>query len=69
MLVVRRISNMTRKMVDYSSQDSPYILDENHGDGYSLDIVDTLRSLKAGIRICKEDNDKMIQSQERLVRA
>ena len=34
MLARRRRSKMTRNMVDYSSQYSPYKLDEQHGDGY-----------------------------------
>jgi len=53
---------MTRKMVDYNSQDSPYKSDEQHGDEYSLDIKDTLRSLKEDIISCKVDNDRIIQS-------
>ena len=51
---------MTSKMVDYRSRDSPYGLDEQHGVGNSYDLVETLRSLKAEIRSCKEDNDKII---------
>ncbi len=51
---------MTRKMVDYSSRDSPYRSDEQHGDEYSFDIVDTLRSLKATIISFKVDNDEII---------
>jgi len=38
---------MASKMVEYSSSDSPYKLDEKHGDGHSPNIVGTLRSLKA----------------------
>lgn len=34
-----------------------------------MDITDTLRSLKSNIRSCKEDNEGIIQSQERLSRA
>ena len=60
---------MTRKMVDYSSRDTPYKSDGKHSDGYSLDIADTLRSLKVMIRSCKVDNDMIIQSQERLFKA
>jgi len=56
-------------MVDYSSRDSPYKLDKKHGDEYSPHVTDTLRSLKAKIRSCKVDNDKIIPSQERLARA
>ncbi len=40
-LVGSRRSNMTRKMVDYSSLDSPYRSDKKHGDWYSLDTTDT----------------------------
>lgn len=56
---------MTSKMINYSSRDSSYRLDEKHGDGYSPDIANTLRSLEAEIRSCKEDNDTIIQSQEK----
>lgn len=48
---------MTSNMVDYNSRDSPYRSYEKHGEGYSLDIVDTQGNLKEEIRICKEDND------------
>lgn len=54
---------MTSKMVDYNSWDSSYRSDEQHGEGYSLDIEDTLRSLKEEIKSCEEDNDQIIQSQ------
>ena len=47
-------------MVDSSSRDSPYILDEQHGDEYSPDITDTLRSLKAKIKSYKADNENII---------
>lgn len=50
----------TSKMVDYSSRESPCRLDEQHGDGYSPDMADTLRSLKEEIQSCKEDNDIII---------
>jgi len=59
-MLARRRSKMTSKMVDYSSQDYPYRSDEQHGDGYSPDIADTLRSLKAEIRSCKADDEKNI---------
>jgi len=52
-------------MVDYSSQDSPYGSDEKRGAGNSSNLADTLRSLKAEIRSCKEDNDKIMQAQEK----
>ena len=53
-------SKMTSKMVDYSSRDSPYISDEQHGHEKYPKIADTLGILKAEIRIWKEDNDKII---------
>lgn len=53
-------------MVDYNSRDSPYRSDEKHGDEYSHSITNILKSLKVEIRSYKEDNDKIIQSQERL---
>lgn len=60
---------MTKKMVDYTSHDSPYRSYKQHGDEWSPGIADTLRSLKQEIRSCKADNDRIIQSQERLSRA
>jgi len=60
---------MTRKMVDYSSWDSLYRSNEKHKEEYSPDIADILRILKAEIKSCKEDNDMIIQSQDRLARA
>ena len=57
---------MTSKMVDYSSRDSPYRLDEQHRDDYSPDIKNTLRSLKKEIRSWNLDNEKIIQSHEGL---
>lgn len=53
---------MTRKMVYYSSQDSPYGSNEKHGVGNSSDLVDTLRILKAEIRSCKADDDRIMQA-------
>jgi len=53
---------MTSKMVDYSSCDSPCRLIWQHGDGYSPDIVDTLRSLRENIRSCKVDNDRLVEA-------
>ena len=47
-------------MVDYSSYDSPYRSDEQHRDACSPGIAYTLRSLKAEIKSCKVDNDKII---------
>jgi len=63
--LVGRISKMTSKMVDYSSQDSPYGLNEQCGVGNSSDLAKTLRSLKEEIRLCKVDNDRIIQAQEK----
>lgn len=60
---------MNRKMVDYSSRDSRYRSDEHPKDGYSLDIKDTLRILNEEIRSCKEDNDRIIQSKEKISKA
>ena len=60
---------MTRKVVEYSSCDSPYKLDEQHVDQYSPHIEDTLRILKAETRSCKAYNGIIIQSHERLARA
>jgi len=65
----RRGSKVTNRIVDYSSRDSPYRLDEKPREEYSPDIAYTLRSLKAKIRSCKADNDRIIQSQERLAKA
>jgi len=56
-------------MVEYSSRDSPYILDEKHGDEYSPHKENSLRSLKVEKRSCKANNNRIIQSQERLARA
>lgn len=57
-----RITKMTSKMVDYSSLDSPYGLDEQCGVGISSDLADTLRSLNVEIRSCKANNDIIIQA-------
>jgi len=54
--------NMTYKMVEYSSHDSPNKLDEHHGDEYSPKIIDTFRSFKSKIKICKANNDRIIHS-------
>jgi len=47
---------MTRKMVEYNSQYSPYGSNEQHGVGNSFDLGETLRSLNEQLRICKADN-------------
>jgi len=41
---------------------------EQQGEGYSLDIVDTLRSLRKEIRSCKADNDRLIEARQILAR-
>lgn len=69
MLARSRRSKMTRRMVDYSSRDSPYRSNKKHGDEYSPDMADTLRRLEAEIKSCKVDNDRIILSQERRARA
>lgn len=53
---------MMRKMVDYNSRDSPYRLIEYQGHEYSLDITNTLRSLKVDIRSCKAENDRLVEA-------
>jgi len=55
---------MANKMVDY--KDSPYEYKEQYGVGNSSDLAVTLRILKEEINSCKEDNEKIIQSQENL---
>ena len=54
---------MNRKMVDY--KDSPYESYEKHGVGNFSDLAETLRSLNEEIRSWKEDNDRIIQAQEK----
>jgi len=56
-------------MLDYSSHYYPYISDEQHGNEYSPDIENTLRSFKADIKSCKSDNDNIIESWERISRS
>ena len=69
MLARRRESKMTRKMLDYSSRDSPYKSVGKQGDECSPNIADTLRSLRENIRSHKVDNDKFIEAQEITTRA
>ena len=57
---------MTSTIVDYSSCESPYGSAQHQGDEYSPDIANTLRSLKAKIRSCKAENNRIIESHERL---
>ena len=54
---------MTRKMVYYKY--SPYESYVQHGIGHYFDLSDTLRSLKEEIRICKTDNEKIMEAQEK----
>lgn len=63
---------MKRRIVEYSSYDSPHKeketllgwerLVEQRGEGGSLDLAHTLRSLKAEIVICKADNERLIEA-------
>lgn len=65
--------------MDYSSHESSFSFDikpveweklvEQQGEENSLDIGDTWRSLRAKIQNCKEDNNKLIDAQERIARA
>ena len=50
-------------MVNYI--ESPYASDAQRGVGHSFDLEDTLRSHKGEIRSYKEDNDKIMQIQEK----
>lgn len=52
----------------YSSRDSPYRSYEKPRDNYSPDMSDPLRSLKRKMKSCKADNERIIQSQEKLAR-
>jgi len=54
---------MASKVVNYV--ESPYASDEKCGVGHTYDLADTLRSLREEIRSCKEDNDRIIQAQEK----
>lgn len=66
-------------MAEYSSHESPYRPNVNsmewekfvkqQGDEYSLDLVDTLRSLRENIRILKANNNRLIEAHEILARA
>jgi len=49
---------MDSKVVDYI--ESPYASGEKRGVEHTFDLGDTMRSLKEEIRICKEDNDRII---------
>lgn len=54
---------MTRRMVEYKY--SPHELDKQCGVGNYFDLVDTLIRLKEEIRSYKEDNDKIMEAQEK----
>lgn len=68
---------MKSERVEYSSYESLYRPEETlvgwerlvkqQREGYSLGLADTLRSLKAEIVICNENNESLIEAQERLV--
>lgn len=60
MLVGRIGSKITSKLGDYSLRGSPYGLDEQLREENSLDIEDTLITLKSEIRSCKAYNDIII---------
>ena len=55
---------MTSKMVEY--KDSPYESNEQRGVWQSSDLAQTLRRLKEEIRICKANNDEIMQAYEKL---
>ena len=59
----RKKYRIDRNMVD--DKDSPYESEEQYGVGNSSDLENTLRSLKEEIRSCKEDNDRIMQAQEK----
>lgn len=54
---------MASKMID--QKDSPCESKEPYGIGNSSDLADTLIILKEEIRICKEDNDRIMHAQEK----
>jgi len=56
---------MASKMFDYRY--SPYESEEKYGVGNPSNLEFTLRSLKEEIRSCKAENDRIIQSQTKLV--
>lgn len=57
---------MMRKILDYSSHDSPYILVMKQEDEYSPCIANTLRSLREKTRSCKEKNDRLVEVRKEL---
>lgn len=52
---------MTRSMVDYSSLDSPYGSNDEHGVGNSFDLANALIKMKEELRSCKEYNERIMQ--------
>ena len=70
---------MKIRMVQYSSYDSPYRLEEKsvggeksvgkQGEGDSPNLADTLISLRADIISFKANNERLIEAQERLAKA
>lgn len=54
---------MDKKVVDYV--ESPYASEEQRGVGHTSNLANTMRSLKEEIRSCKEDNNQIIQAQEK----
>jgi len=62
-------SKMIRKKVDYSPHDPPYKSVGKQGEGYSPDIENTIRSLRVEIKRSKENNDRLVEAQERLAMA
>jgi len=62
---VKETDQMARKVVNY--KEYPYASYEKHGVGHSSDLEDKLRSLKEEIRICKANNEKIMQAQEKQV--
>lgn len=79
MFIGKTRAKMKRKMVGYSPHYSTYKPDvnsmewerlvEQQGENYSLDLADTLRSLRPEIRSCKADNNMLIEAREVLARA
>lgn len=79
MIVGNRRSEMKRKMVEYNSHESPYRpnsnlvewerLVEKKEEEYSPYLANTLSILRETIKNFKEDNEKVIETQEILTRA
>lgn len=56
---------MASNVVDYI--ESFYASDEQRGAGHASDLADALKILKEETRLCKADNDRIIQAQEKQV--